>query len=221
MLLEESIWIRCLLQEYCPFGSTVLNIGSSSGYYREVIQPHIHENIILPVLRNGGTVLNQDLKDCEGVDLPGNIFSQDVQRRLLRMDPFAVICSNMLEHVANLDRFASVLSELVKPGCLLVVTVPYIYPYHPDPIDNGYRPTPCELAGLFKGFAVERSGIVQSSSGYLKSILDRGLVGFVKFLIRLLLPVNGMLGWKREWCFLRYAFVPYSASCIALRRVVQ
>lgn len=216
MFLSESLWIKSLLEEYCTFGSTVLNIGSSSRYFREIVQPHISQNFITTVARNGGTVINQDLRDCEGVDLPGNIYSQDVLEKIRSVESDIIVCSNMLEHVEDIGCFAKILSSLVGPGCLLIVTVPFIYPYHPDPIDNSFRPTPHEIAGLFKDLIVKKSEIVESSTCYFRSIVNRGVPGVLKFILRLVFPVNGFHCWRKEWVYLRYLFRPYSVSCIAL-----
>lgn len=216
MFLSESLWIKSLLEEYCTFGTTVLNIGSSSGYFREIVQPYIHQNLIMTVTRNGGTVVNQDLRDCEGVDLPGDIYSRNILEKIKLVEADVVICSNMFEHVEDVGCFADILSSIINPGCLLIVTVPYLYPYHPDPIDNCFRPTPYEISGLFKGFIVKKTGIVESSSSYFRSIVNQGIPGALKFILRLLLPVNGFLEWRKEWIYLRYLFRPYSVSCIAL-----
>ncbi|MCK4817365.1 hypothetical protein KA005_16465, partial [bacterium] len=43
-------------------------------------------------------------------------------------------------------------SSVVREKGYLLVTVPCVFPYHPDPIDNLYRVTPQNLLDLFQGF---------------------------------------------------------------------
>jgi SAM-dependent methyltransferase len=59
-----------------------------------------------------------------------------------------VLCTNLLEHV--LDRAATLenTKRVVRPGGLLLLTVPLRYPLHADPIDTGYRPRARELERL-------------------------------------------------------------------------
>jgi hypothetical protein len=59
-----------------------------------------------------------------------------------------VLCNNVLVHVGSVARAAAALGDLVAPRGLLVVTTPQSYRRTPDPIDNGFRPTPAELAGV-------------------------------------------------------------------------
>ena len=61
----------------------------------------------------------------------------------------ALLCCNVLEHVRDPGEFARRCAMLVRPGGVIVVTVPRSYPHHADPIDTLYRPTPEEAAALF------------------------------------------------------------------------
>jgi len=60
-----------------------------------------------------------------------------------------VLCANLLEHVRDPAALAAACEEIVGPGGLILATVPSSYPYHADPIDTGYRPTPEALAAPF------------------------------------------------------------------------
>jgi hypothetical protein len=67
-------------------------------------------------------------------------------RRLCRLEPKALLCCNLLEHVLDPERLALHCLELLPRGGLLFVTVPFSYPYHRDPIDTMYRPDPTRQA---------------------------------------------------------------------------
>jgi hypothetical protein len=66
------------------------------------------------------------------------------------MGPRCILLSNLLEHVKDKERVAASCEELVGPGGLILATVPSSYPYHADPIDTLCRPSPPELAALFR-----------------------------------------------------------------------
>ena len=42
------------------------------------------------------------------------------------------------------------------PGSLVFVTVPFSYPYHRDPIDTMYRPSPFRVGESYRGVVRER-----------------------------------------------------------------
>lgn len=219
MLVEESIWIRQIIELGFDFqGLIIVNLGSSTAHFREVVQPHIYENILFPVISNGGIFLNQDLKASQGVDLPGDIFDESVQAVLAEYQADLLICSNMLEHLEDPSRFIRALSEIMDRGSSIIVTVPFIYPYHPDPIDNYLRPSPTDLADMFDDFEVIQSAVVKSSNSYFKSISRHGLLGFLKLVVRIMLPVRGLHAWIQEWIYLPSIFTHFSVSCVLLRR---
>lgn len=151
MFREESLWIKnaLLLLQPSTGADEVANIGSSTEHFRKVIQPHIHHNIIDTLEQRGWKVFNVDLKKEAGVDLVADVtqpgFSAPFQHR------FALtICTNLLEHVENVDLVVKNLIAITKPGGHLLITVPFKYRLHFDPIDNGLRPTPNEIYELFK-----------------------------------------------------------------------
>ena len=151
MFREESIWIKNALLKLKPTGGNneVANIGSSTEHFRKVIQPHIHQNIIATLESNGWRVLHVDLKKEPGVDLVADVTSPGFA------EPFAnrfalTICTNLLEHVEDISLVVKNLIAITKPGGHILITVPYKYKKHLDPIDNGLRPTPAEIYELFR-----------------------------------------------------------------------
>lgn len=153
MFREESLWIKDALQKIKPSANAneVANIGSSTAHFRQVIQPHIHNNIVDPLQVAGWKVVNVDMKKESGVDLVADVtkpgFAEPFKER------FALtICTNLLEHVEDISLVVSNLSAITKPGGYILITVPYKYRIHLDPIDNGFRPRPDEILELFKPF---------------------------------------------------------------------
>lgn len=150
MFSEESLWIKNAIEKLRPsaHADQVANIGSSTEYFRKVIQPHIHHNIITSLTNAGWKVFNVDLKKEEGVDLVADVTKPDFEE-LLR-DKFAfTICTNLLEHVEDIDLVIRNLVAVTKNNGHILITVPYKYKIHLDPIDNGFRPTPKEIIERF------------------------------------------------------------------------
>ncbi len=165
MFIEESLWIRSALEKLdLPAGSKVLDVGSSNEGFRKIRKPHIDKNVFLPLRERGLDVKHLDMNESDGVDIVCDFDKCDPVKFIgYRFD--LVICGNMLEHVSDRKKMGKKILDLVKDKGYLLVTVPNVYGYHPDPIDTGYRPSPKELAGLFAslepGISVISSGVVK------------------------------------------------------------
>jgi hypothetical protein len=145
----EAIRLRRILLDL-PGVSPLLNLGSSTRHFREVTKPHVESELFAPLRKAGIKVVHSDLKEDVGVDFAGDILDPEVMRRLKGMGFKCVLVSNLLEHVRNREAVAAACEEIVGPGGFILATVPSSYPYHADPIDTGYRPSPAELATAFK-----------------------------------------------------------------------
>lgn len=131
--------------------SPLLNLGSSTRSFREVTRPHIHQELFGPLAQAGVQVFHSDLKQADGVDLVGDILDPTIRADLRARKFKCVLCSNLLEHVRDRAAVAAACEEIVGPGGLILATVPSSYPYHADPIDTGFRPSPAALAASFPG----------------------------------------------------------------------
>ena len=154
MFREESIWIKNALRKLKPINGQhdVANIGSSTAYFRKTIQPHIHTNIISTLESNGWNVMNVDMKKEDGVDVVADVTKPDFAEPL--KDRFSItICTNLLEHVEDIKLVTNNLTAITRSGGYILITVPYKYKLHYDPIDNGFRPTPQQIIDLFKEVA--------------------------------------------------------------------
>ncbi|MEY2493550.1 MAG: hypothetical protein QOJ45_42 [Verrucomicrobiota bacterium] len=149
MFKAEAIRLRRILLDL-PGVSPLLNLGSSTRHFREVTKPHVESELFAPLRKAGIKIVHSDLKEDEGVDFAGDILDPEVMRRLKGMGFKCVLLSNLLEHVRNREAVAAACEEIVGPGGFILATVPSSYPYHADPIDTGYRPSPAELATAFK-----------------------------------------------------------------------
>lgn len=151
MFTEEARWIgRTLSALQLAPGAAVLDIGSSTLRFRTRVQPHIDACVFAPLRERGLAVVHLDAKDDEGVDVVCDITDPAVDPAAALGRTFdVVLCTNLLEHVADRERTARVVLGLAGPGGYLVVTVPRRYRRHLDPIDTMYRPRPDDLAAVF------------------------------------------------------------------------
>jgi 2-polyprenyl-3-methyl-5-hydroxy-6-metoxy-1,4-benzoquinol methylase len=150
---EEAFWIRnALACSGITAGMELLDVGSSTRRFRTQTQPYIEEQVFAPLRRRGVQVYHLDQKSAEGVDFVVDI--NDLNAGSLGKIFDVVLCSSMLEHVRFPEKISRVLLDMVKPAGMVLVTVPRVYRYHPDPVDTGFRPSFSQLLALFPGTEV-------------------------------------------------------------------
>lgn len=210
----ESEWVNRVIVGLSSSAdkSNILNIGSSTNDFIAEQQPYIRTNVIEP-LSKLGKIINVDIKDAPGVDLVANFMEPEGREILINTKPKIILVSNLLEHV--LDPFVALnyITDLLPSGGILILTGPRRYPYHPDPIDNMFRPRKSELRRLLAPkFEILRLDIVASGSVLTASGTDKRqnynwLLGRAK------------QGLKNPTVFyrgLRNALTPASAFCCLL-----
>lgn len=173
MRVSEADALREMLLSHGDI-SPLLNLGSSTRHFREVSQPHIQNNLFAPLEAAGVKVFHSDLKEGDGIDLTGNILDPEVVERLAAMKFKTVLLSNLLEHVTNPAAVANACERIVGAGGHILVTVPKSYPYHPDPIDTLYRPSPEKLAALFGKSGLTSSTVVEDGT-YAEDLRRQGI----------------------------------------------
>lgn len=149
MFVEEAQWIaECLQSLSLTSDDHIGNIGSSNEVFRKQIQPHIHQEIFAPLEYKQIPVVHIDQKLDEGIDLVADVTVPFAHTHL--NNQFSVLlCNNLLEHVTDINLVCKNLVQWCTANGYLLLTVPYKYPKHEDPIDNMFRPTPTEIVGLF------------------------------------------------------------------------
>jgi SAM-dependent methyltransferase len=118
-----------------------LDVGCGGQPFRDVIRTAGLAYHSLDVVQNAaGTVEHIGALDKP---LPASLVGQTFE---------FVLCTEVLEHVADWHAAFANLSQLVSPGGRLLLTCPHVYPLHEAPYDY-WRPTPFAI----KAFA-ERHG---------------------------------------------------------------
>jgi len=160
---QEAAWFERVLRGMAPSElSPMLNVGSSTLEYRTVVCPCIERDLLGPLRERGVRLLHIDLKAHDGVDVVGDIVDQAVRSRIAALGVKSILCNNFLEHVENLPQACKALAEICPPGGRLCLSVPHAFPFHPDPIDNGFRPSLTQLQAIFTplGFRLTHGEIV-------------------------------------------------------------
>ncbi len=129
--------------------AVVLNLGSGTS--------RIHPDII-----------NVDLFEFKNVDVVGDIC--DMPFKDMTVD--GIVCDSVMEHVANSQGVLKEMSRILKPGGTLIVTVPFLYPYHSSP-DDYFRWTEEGVRYALKehGFSIEQVGMRGGPMGSLHGVL--------------------------------------------------
>lgn len=161
MLVEEARWVAGVLASIQDVRA-VVDVGSSTSEFRAVVQPHIDRLVFAPLRARGARVVHVDGRGGDGVDAVLDVVADDPPPSLVAVAD-VVVCANMLEHVTDRAALVALLLRVARPGGHLVVTVPHRYPYHEDPIDTGYRPTPDELAAALGGTTVVARALVEGA----------------------------------------------------------
>ena len=158
MFEQESVWIKKEIEALDLTNvETVLDVGSSSLNYRTVKQPFIDNNIFAPLREKSKKIFHFDSKKQEGVDIIGEINTIDEIDKTFDL----LLCCSLLEHVAEPDKVADKLMKIINKGGYAIITVPRNFIYHLDPIDTGFRPTPNNLAALFKNFKIIKKHLLE------------------------------------------------------------
>ena len=211
MLIEESLWVKDLLSNISfEQKSPLINIGSQSLEFRTNIQPYIYKNIFQPLEFNNVKIFHVDIKAAEGWILSG-ISKGRFQKKIKALKPRLILCSNVLEHVEDVNIFCNALADLASNDCFLLVTVPFKYPKHNDPIDNLFRPSPSKLLKKFENFNCISKAIIKKNKKY-------NLKKFLILFIRLLLPFYKFENWLTCVDKFFYIFREESITCLLIKK---
>lgn len=196
-----------------------LNIGSSTRAFREQDQPHIIERFIGPLERDGIRFVHCDMKQADGVDEVGDVLDPRFRDRLRRYGAKLLVCSNLLEHLADPRAFAEACGELIPSGGYGLFTVPLSYPFHPDPIDTMLRLTPDELGAMMAGWEIVKSEQIEAGN-YLRDLRATGQPYrlLVRQMARVMLPFYRPRTWRPNASRLLWLFRPYRMSLVLLRK---
>mgnify|MGYP001420865864 CR=1 FL=1 len=225
MLYEEAKWIGEKLLNLSKPGDKVLNIGSSTHHVRKVSQPHMDNYIFKPLVENNRTIVHTDIIDEKGVDIVGDLTNRTFVDGLRNQKYNFVLCSNLLEHLENKALVVNAIEDILPAGGKALITVPYNYPFHLDPIDTMFRPKTHELKKLFQKLNFCNGEIVKGRSyrknkfqkNYFQQLITQPEL-FLRLSLRLLIPFYKFTIWKSTFISYIYMFKHFSVTCIILEK---
>lgn len=227
MKIEESIWIANNILKLAKPSQKLLNIGSSTGKFRNQIQPHITKNIFKPLEENGIKVIHTDIQNADGVDLVGDLLDEEFVKVLESEQFDFILCSNLLEHLQEIEPICIIIEKILKRNGYAIITVPYNYPYHLDPIDNMFRPTVKELGEKFRTLKYLNGEILEAKSynsklkttenNYFQKLKNNPQM-LLLILTRSLLPFYKFSVWKKTIFGVMRLFRPFSVTCLVLKK---
>ena len=210
----EALWFgKILATKKIAELSPMLNLGSSTTQYRTDTCPHIDKFLFAPLTERGVRVIHSDLKVNEGVDFVGNVLEESTRKELSTFWIRSILCNNLFEHVQDIESLCAALTEICPIGGLLFLSVPYKYPYHPDPIDNGFRPSLEDLQALLlpHGFQLVVGEIVDFGS-YWRSLNEKRWL-CLRDVFMLAAGIVDRNKWRVLFENYRYLFRQYRVTC--------
>jgi hypothetical protein len=219
MLLNEAKWINNIIASHLNnFNGTAVNLGSSSLDFIKYNQPYI-ENLVLKPISKNFKLINVDVKVDSNIQLVADFLTDSGQKTIKEQHAKVFLVSNLLEHIpAALDGINQ-LKKLVESNSYIILTGPKSFPYHPDPIDNMFRPKLREIYALFeKDFEIIELVVVKNGTVFSSSLFGRS----VKKTGKVLQSKGGLLRLIFNTSFLyktiRNMFYPASAFCMLARK---
>jgi hypothetical protein len=218
MFEAEACWLHRALEAFPPERlSPLLNLGSSSAVVREAIQPWIDAELFCPLRTRGVETVHVDMRELPGVDVQADLTDAADVERLSALRPNALLCCNLLEHVLEPRQLARHCLDLLPPGGLVFVTVPFSYPYHRDPIDTLYRPSLAQLGELFAGARMLDGTILGAGVSYRDAVRERPWI-LLRHVWRFPVPFLSLERWKRSMARLYWLVAEYRITCAVFEK---
>jgi hypothetical protein len=219
MLVEEAKWLNRQLNDLRPNEIyPMCNLGSSTEHFRRVEQQYIDKLLFEQARLNKLQVIHVDAKAAPGVDIVGDLTDLSFPGRLAELNVRSVMCCNLLEHVTDRAVVRDAILSILPPGGYIIVTVPYRFPYHPDPIDTMYRPTIQELFALFAGTSVHKAAFVRASR--FAHEMNSNYRALCRMVARSAVPFYRPQGWWATLKRLGEIAAGYKVTCVILRKAL-
>jgi hypothetical protein len=217
MLEREAQWIGGILGKLQTDQlSPLLNVGSATAEFREQVQPWIDQRVFAP-LRNRGIVVDHlDIQDGDGINLRGDLTDDAFVAGLSSHGYRALLCCNLLEHVPNPRAICTKLEQLLPAEAYLVITVPHQFPYHPDPIDTGFRPDVAELVALFPRCNLIEGVLLDCGTGW--DYVGRDPRALIAKVVQRLIGMRQHGGVKGSASFGPWLFRRFHQTCVVLQK---
>lgn len=229
MFREEAKKIGNILESYEKNDlNPVLEIGSSTYKFRNKIKPHIGKNIHSKLSNRGIKIILSDFKPDADIKNPedqiiGDVFDERVFNKMLDVKPKCILLCNILEHVNNPNDLCKRILQIANKNTIIIVTVPFSFPYHQDPIDTLFRPSPKELVTNFTDVELIHEEIIQGTNfgEQLKELsLFSAFLRIAKEVIKIIIHLITFQIKKIKYSRLFWFRKNYSVSLVVLKKTI-
>ena len=150
MRFEEALKIQNIIKKRSAYRN-IINLGSGNVEQLMKTKPWVSKNVFDLLKKQKAKILHVDAENFPGVDIVQDLSQPNSLSFCDKLEGSKLfILANVLEHIpkkAHAELLNKIYSKM-KSNDGLIITVPYDYPYHADPIDTMYRPSPNELNQL-------------------------------------------------------------------------
>ena len=229
MFREEAEKIGNILESYEKNDiNPVLEIGSSTYKFRNKIKPHIAKNIHSKLSNRGIKIILSDFKpdlDIKNSEdqIIGDVFDEKVFNKMQDVKPKCILLCNILEHVNNPNDLCKRILQIANEKTIIVVTVPFSFPYHRDPIDTLFRPSPKELVANFADVELIHKEIIEGTNfgEQLKELsLFSAFSRIAKEVIKIIIHLITFQIKKIKYSRLFWLRKNYSVSLVVMKKTI-
>lgn len=217
MRYQEAVIVGQLLNSLTP--EYCINLGSGDPIHQRLKKPWIDKLIFGPLQSRGVRIIHTDLVERDGVDLKIDLSSEKDLHKLRKIGSSRVfLLCNVLEHVPEEFRVVMINSivSIMNRFDHLIITVPFCYPYHADPIDTGYRPTAAELSSTI-GLNVTFAQTI-SAGNFREELLGMTPAKRLRKLLKPLYPFQKPSKYRENLSRLKFLFRNYKVTIVAAQR---
>lgn len=151
---RQEEWIVPLLQREI---AAALNRFGNKGEGKSALDAGCGGQPLKPEIEaRGWRYVSLDVVSAPGVtpDFLGAL-DDDIPKGCIAQGPYGlIVCTEVLEHVADWPRAWANLASMMSPDGVLIVTCPFVYPLHEEPHDY-WRPTTHALRTWAEGSGLE------------------------------------------------------------------
>jgi hypothetical protein len=213
MRKEEAETIGQLLEPY-QF-KTVINIGAGDVIKQKKNKPWIQQCIFNSLQDKGAEIVHTDIFSFDGIDVLADFTSAQVDQKFSTFDgPRLFLFNNVLEHIPSelVPKICSNINKCLSQGDALVVSVPFQYPFHADPIDTMFRPSPQDLAVLFSHKWCF-TDVIEAGS-YLEEIQKMHWSKAIRKLLKPFWFLQSPTRYRENMSRLKFLFQPYKITIV-------
>lgn len=192
-----------------------INLGAGNIVAQRSRKPWIDQQIFEPLARRGAKVIHTDSKMFPGIT---RIIDLSIAKSIEQISTFTgrkcILLCNVLEHVPK-DHHGSMLTTISKSmnkGDSLIISVPFDYPYHADPIDNLYRPSSKELE-LLLDLEWKASNEIEAGS-FASDLAQMSMPKAFRKLIKPIWPFQRIRKFRENISRLRFLNRSYKVSIV-------